>query len=38
MRQAIKSKLEEHHIEHSTLELESEGFCSATECFFESNK
>lgn len=32
MRQSIKSKLEEHHIEHSTLELESEGFCSGTEC------
>lgn len=38
MRQSIKSKLEEHHIEHSTLELESEGLCSATECIFESNK
>ncbi|WP_048141462.1 cation diffusion facilitator family transporter [Methanosarcina horonobensis] len=35
MRQSIKSKLEEHHIEHSTLELESEGFCSGTECIFE---
>jgi cobalt-zinc-cadmium efflux system protein len=38
MRQSIKSKLEKHHIEHSTLELESEGLCSATECIFESNK
>lgn len=38
MRQSIKSKLEEHHIEHSTLELESEGFCSATECIFELKK
>jgi len=38
MRQSIKSKLEEHHIEHSTLELEGEGLCSATECIFESNK
>lgn len=36
MRQSIKSKLEKRHIEHSTLELESEGFCSATECIFES--
>jgi cobalt-zinc-cadmium efflux system protein len=35
MRQSIKSKLEEHHIEHSTLELESEGFCSGKECIFE---
>jgi cobalt-zinc-cadmium efflux system protein len=38
MRQSIKSKLEEHHIVHSTLELEGEGLCSATECIFESNK
>lgn len=37
-RQSIKSKLEEHNIEHSTLELESEGLCSATECIFETNK
>ncbi len=36
IKQAIKSKLEGHHIEHSTLELESEGLCSATECIFES--
>lgn len=38
MRQSIKSNLEEHHIEHSTLELEGEGLCSATECLFESKK
>mgnify|MGYP002344235916 FL=1 len=38
MRLSIKSKLEEYHIEHSTIELESEGFCSATECIFESKK
>lgn len=38
VRQSIKSKLEEHNIEHSTLELEGEGLCSATECIFESNK
>jgi cobalt-zinc-cadmium efflux system protein len=38
MRQSIKSKLGEHHIVHSTLELEGEGLCSATECIFESNK
>lgn len=38
IRQSIKSKLEKHHIEHSTLELESEGFCSGTECIFELNK
>lgn len=38
MRQAIKIKLGEHHIEHSTLELESEGLCSGKECIFESKK
>jgi len=38
MRQSIKSKLEKHQIEHSTLELESEGFCSGTECIFELKK
>ncbi len=38
MRQAIKIKLEGHHIEHSTLELESEGLCSGKECIFESKK
>lgn len=38
MRQAIKIKLEEHHIEHSTLELEGEGLCSGKECIFESKK
>ena len=32
VRQSIKSELEKHHIEHSTLELESEGVCSETEC------
>ena len=38
IRQTIKRKLEEHHIEHSTLELESEGFCSGRECIFELRK
>jgi cobalt-zinc-cadmium efflux system protein len=38
IKQSIKSKLEKHHIEHSTLELESEGLCSETECIFEPNK
>lgn len=38
IRQSIKNELERHHIEHSTLELESEGFCSGTECIFEPNK
>jgi cobalt-zinc-cadmium efflux system protein len=38
IRQSIKNKLEEHHIEHSTLELEGEGLCSDTECIFELNK
>lgn len=37
IKQSIKNKLEKHHIEHSTLELESEGFCSETECIFELN-
>jgi cobalt-zinc-cadmium efflux system protein len=32
VRQSIKSELEKHHIEHSTLELESEGACSGTVC------
>lgn len=36
MRQFIKSRLKELHIEHSTLELEGEGLCSETECVFES--
>lgn len=38
IKQTIKRKLEEHHIEHSTLELESEGFCSGRECIFELRK
>jgi cobalt-zinc-cadmium efflux system protein len=38
IRQSIKNKLEKHHIEHSTLELEGEGLCSDTECIFELNK
>lgn len=38
MRQSIKSKLEKHHIVHSTLELESEGFCSGKECIFRLDK
>lgn len=36
IKETIKSKLEKQHIEHSTLELESEGLCSQTECIFES--
>jgi len=35
IKETIKSKLEKQHIGHSTLELESEGFCSQTECIFE---
>ncbi|UCE95989.1 MAG: cation transporter [Candidatus Bathyarchaeota archaeon] len=31
-RQAIKKCLEKHHIEHSTIELESKDFCSGVEC------
>jgi cobalt-zinc-cadmium efflux system protein len=38
IKQTIKRKLEKHHIEHSTLELESEGFCSGRECIFELRK
>lgn len=38
IKETIKSKLEKQHIGHSTLELESEGFCSQTECIFKSNK
>jgi cation diffusion facilitator family transporter len=38
IKQSIKSKLAKHHIEHSTLELEREGFCSETECIFELNE
>ncbi|AYK13944.1 MAG: cation diffusion facilitator family transporter [Methanosarcina flavescens] len=32
IKQSIKSKLKELHIEHSTLELEGEGVCSETVC------
>ncbi len=32
MRQKIKEVLAAHHIEHSTIELESEDFCSGIEC------
>lgn len=38
IKQSIKSQLEKHHIEHSTLELESEVFCSETKCIFGSNQ
>ena len=38
IKETIKSKLEKQHIEHSTLELESKGLCSQTECIFKSNK
>jgi len=38
IKESIKNKLAKHHIEHSTLELEREGFCSETECIFESNE
>lgn len=31
-RKIIKNELTNHHIEHSTIELESEDFCSGTEC------
>lgn len=34
IKQSIKSKLKEFHIEHSTLELEGEGVCSETVCVF----
>ena len=32
VKKVIKSELQKHYIEHSTLELESEGVCSETEC------
>ena len=32
IKKQIKEILEEHHIEHSTIELESEEFCSGIEC------
>lgn len=31
-RRLIKEELKKHHIEHSTVELESKRFCSGTEC------
>jgi cobalt-zinc-cadmium efflux system protein len=31
-RRAIKARLAQHHIEHSTIELESERYCSGIEC------
>ncbi len=37
VRKSIKEKLAEHHIEHSTLEIESERFCSGKECYFVSD-
>ncbi len=36
IKKQIKHILEEHHIEHSTIELESERFCSGIDC--ENNK
>lgn len=35
---SVKTKLKQHGIEHSTLELESEGYCSEKECIFEMNQ
>jgi cobalt-zinc-cadmium efflux system protein len=32
IKKKIKHTLEEHHIEHSTIELESESYCSGIEC------
>jgi cobalt-zinc-cadmium efflux system protein len=32
MKMVIKDELEKHHIEHSTVELESESFCSGIDC------
>jgi cobalt-zinc-cadmium efflux system protein len=31
-RKAVKEVLRKHHIEHSTIELESKYFCSGVEC------
>jgi len=38
MRAAIKKTLGKHHIEHSTIELESRKFCSGQECCFNNGK
>lgn len=35
IKRSIKSQLEKYNIKHSTLELESEVFCSETECIFD---
>ncbi|SDG16780.1 cobalt-zinc-cadmium efflux system protein [Methanolobus vulcani] len=35
IRLSIKNKVKEYHVYHSTLELESEGYCSQKECFFD---
>lgn len=35
IKKAVKTILKKHGIEHSTLELESEGHCSEKECIFE---
>ncbi len=36
IRKSIKNNLAKHNIEHSTLELESEKYCSGKECSFET--
>lgn len=37
IRRKLKAVLADHHIEHSTLELESERFCSGLECELNSH-
>jgi cobalt-zinc-cadmium efflux system protein len=32
MKMLIKSELDKHHIEHTTIELESESSCSGIDC------
>ena len=35
LKRTLKAELEKHHIEHSTIELESRSFCSGIDCKFE---
>ncbi|MFV1917039.1 MAG: cation diffusion facilitator family transporter [Patescibacteria group bacterium] len=36
-RRLVKKELDKHHIEHSTIELESEHYCSGIECEVDNN-
>ncbi len=37
LRKIVKENLAHHHIKHSTIEIESEKYCSGKECYFNSN-